>query len=158
MTDPAAPTAETAPEEQAPLRVLLVEDNEINRKVISCILNMIQADLTWAENGLEGVNAFQRQSFDVVLMDLQMPVMDGYTATREIRAYESSRGQPRTPVIVVSANVRPEDLSASKAAGADNHLGKPVDVTALFAAMQEALAAAQAAAHASTDEQQAASA
>ena len=145
MTDAQSPSAEAASgEQEAPLRVLLVEDNEINRKVVSCILDMIQADLTWAENGLEGVQAFQRQSFDVVLMDLQMPVMDGYTATREIRAYEHSRGQRRTPVIVVSANVRPEDLSASKAAGADNHLGKPVDVGALFAALQEALAAAEA--------------
>ena len=145
MTDASTPSEADASEAQeAPLRVLLVEDNEVNRKVIACILNMIQADLTWAENGLEGVQAFQRQSFDVVLMDLQMPVMDGYTATREIRAYEGREGQRRTPVIVVSANVRPEDVSASKAAGADNHLGKPVDVTALFAAMQDALAAAQA--------------
>ena len=144
MIDAPSPSTDAASEAETPLRVLLVEDNEVNRKVIACILNMIQADLTWAENGLEGVQAFQQQSFDVVLMDLQMPVMDGYTATREIRAYESSRGQPRTPVIVVSANVRPEDLKASRAAGADNHLGKPVDVTALFAAMQEALAAAQA--------------
>ena len=142
MTD--VPAAEASEAEEAPLRVLLVEDNEVNRKVISCILNMIQADLTWAENGLEGVQAFQRQNFDVVLMDLQMPVMDGYTATREIRAYESTRGGGRTPVIVVSANVRPEDRSASRAAGADNHLGKPVDVTALFAAIQEALTAVHA--------------
>ena len=136
--------AEAASEEEgAPLRVLLVEDNEVNRKVISCILNMIQADLTWAENGLEGVQAFQRQAFDVVLMDLQMPVMDGFTATREIRAYESTQGQRRTPVIVVSANVRPEDRSASRAAGADDHLAKPVDVTALFAAIQTALTETQ---------------
>ena len=151
MTDTPSPPVDTESDDQeTPLRVLLVEDNEVNRKVIACILNMIQADLTWAENGLEGVQAFQRQSFDVVLMDLQMPVMDGYTATREIRAFESSRGQRRTPVIVVSANVRPEDMSASKAAGADRHLGKPVDVTALFAAMQEAMAAAEAAGGAET--------
>ena len=141
MTEAPATPAEDATEGEAPLRVLLVEDNEINRKVISCILNMIQAELTWAENGLEGVQAFQSQHFDVVLMDLQMPVMDGYTATREIRAFESSTGKPRTPVIVVSANVRPEDVSASRAAGADNHLGKPVDVTALFAAISESMAA-----------------
>jgi two-component system, sensor histidine kinase len=139
--EPAPSDAETEGQE-APLRVLLVEDNEVNRKVIACILGMVNADLTWAENGLEGVNAFQRQSFDVVLMDLQMPVMDGYTATREIRAFESSRGQGRTPVIVVSANVRPEDMQASRAAGADRHLGKPVDVTALFAAISEAMALA----------------
>ena len=139
MTQEPSATDEAA-EQERPLRVLLVEDNEVNRKVISCILNMIQADLTWAENGLEGVNAFQRQDFDVVLMDLQMPVMDGYTATREIRAYEATRSQRRTPVIVVSANVRPEDMSASKAAGADDHLGKPVDISALFAAIQGAMA------------------
>ena len=144
MSDTPAATADAAPEEQeARLRVLLVEDNEVNRKVIACILNMVQADLTWAENGLEGVRAFQTQSFDVVLMDLQMPVMDGYTATREIRAFESSQGQRRTPVIVVSANVRPEDMTASKAAGADRHLGKPVDVTGLFTAISEAMSEAE---------------
>src|SRR3712207_810808 len=99
MTQDSSSTQQAAPSEERPLRVLLVEDNEVNRKVISCILNMIEADLTWAENGLEGVRAFQRQEFDVVLMDLQMPVMDGYTATREIRAYEISRQQQRTPEI-----------------------------------------------------------
>ena len=144
MSDVSATAEETGPDAQeSPLRVLLVEDNEINRKVIACILNMVQADLTWAENGLEGVQAFQRQAFDVVLMDLQMPEMDGFAATREIRAYESSRGQPRTPVIVVSANVRPEDMQASRAAGADKHLAKPVDVTALFAAITEAMTAVE---------------
>jgi CheY-like chemotaxis protein len=146
MTDAPVPglgQADPQPE-PAPLRVLLIEDNEVNRKVISCILALVKADLTWAENGLEGVQAFQKQHFDVVLMDLQMPVMDGYTATREIRAYEGSHGQPRTPVIVVSANARPEDVDASRAAGADHHLAKPVDVTALFAAMNEAVAAVEA--------------
>ncbi len=126
---------------ETPLRVLLVEDNEVNRKVIECILNLVNAQMVAAENGLEGVQAYQSQDFDVVLMDLQMPVMDGFTATREIRAFEKAQGRPRTPVIVVSANVRAEDLEASRRAGADRHLAKPVDVSQLFEAISETLAA-----------------
>jgi CheY-like chemotaxis protein len=85
------------------------------------------------ENGQEAVDALERETFDVVLMDLQMPVMDGLTATRTIREREAERGLPRTPVVVVSANIMPEQKAASAAAGADEHLGKPVRAEELIA-------------------------
>ena len=123
------------------LRVLVVEDSEINRQVLGLILETVQAKTTFAENGLEGVKAYEEAPFDVVLMDLQMPVMDGYTATRQIRALEASRRMPRTPVIVVSAHTRPTDIEESIAAGADHHLGKPVNVPALLGTIDGVLGA-----------------
>ena len=120
------------------LRVLVVEDKPINRQVLGLILETVNAKTTFAENGLEGVRAYQQEPFDVVLMDLRMPVMDGYEATREIRAVEARRRTQRTPVIVVSAHTRPHEIEAARAAGADHHMGKPVNVPALLGAIQGA--------------------
>ena len=120
------------------LRVLVVEDKPINRQVLGLILETVNAKTTFAENGLEAVRAYQEAPFDVVLMDLRMPVMDGYQATREIRAMEASRRTARTPVIVVSAHTRPHEIEAARAAGADHHMGKPVNVPALLGAIQGA--------------------
>ena len=120
------------------LRVLVVEDKPINRQVLGLILETVNAKTTFAENGLEGVRAYQQEPFDVVLMDLRMPVMDGYEATREIRATEASRRSRRTPVIVVSAHTRPHEIEAAREAGADHHMGKPVNVPALLGAIQGA--------------------
>ena len=127
---------------ERPIRVLLVEDNETNRKLIAGMLLGLDADLTAAENGLEGVEAFARESFDVVLMDLQMPVMDGYTATRKIRELEAERRLRPTPVVVVSAHALPRDVRASLEAGADVHVAKPVDLARLLATMTRAISSA----------------
>jgi CheY-like chemotaxis protein len=127
---------------ERPLRVLLVEDNETNRRLMAAMLLGIDADLTAVENGLEGVEAFTRDAFDVVLMDLQMPVMDGYTATRKIRELEAERGVRPTPVVVVSARTRPTDVRESLSAGADVHVAKPVDLARLLATMTRAISAA----------------
>jgi CheY-like chemotaxis protein len=81
-----------------------------------------------------------------VLMDLQMPEMDGLSATRAIRAREASEGLPRLPVVVLSANVMREHIEASAAAGADDHIGKPVRAEALIAAVLHAAAIAEEAA------------
>ena len=120
------------------LRVLVVEDKPINRQVLGLILETSDARTTYAENGLEGVRAYEQERFDVVLMDLRMPVMDGYQATREIRAVEARRRGPRTPVIVVTAHNRPHEVEAARAAGADHHMAKPVNVPALLGAIQGA--------------------
>ena len=124
--------------ERDPLRVLVVEDKPINRQVLGLILETVNARTTFAENGLEAVKAYDEAAFDVVLMDLRMPVMDGYQATREIRAMERSRRKPRTPVIVVSAHTRPHEVQAAREAGADHHMGKPVNVPALLGAIRGA--------------------
>ena len=138
---PAPATARTDRSEAA-LRVLLADDHETNRKVVRLILSTIGADLACVEDGAEAVAAFKAGDFDVVLMDLQMPVMDGLTAIRMIRAHEAETGATPTPIVVLSANAMPEHLAGSKAAGADNHIAKPVTAPVLIGALQAALDAA----------------
>ena len=118
------------------LRVLVVEDDPNSRKVLVHALDTMKAELTLAENGQQAVDAFRRQPFDVVLMDLQMPVMDGYVATREMRAHESRAGIGRTPIVVVSAHTRPWEIEAATGAGADYHLGKPLNVPVLLGTIE----------------------
>jgi len=125
------------------LRVLVTDDNATNRMVAELIMASIGAEVICAENGQEAIDAFDRSPFDVVLMDLQMPVMDGLTATRTIREREAERGLPRTPVVVVSANIMPEQKAASAAAGADEHLGKPVRAEELIATVVKVIQALQ---------------
>ena len=107
------------------LRVLVADDNPTNRMVAELILSAVGADIVTVENGREAVEATLASAFDVVLMDLQMPEMDGLTAIRAIRAREAELGAPRMPIIVLSANVMRDHMDASAAAGADGHLGKP---------------------------------
>ena len=136
---PALEAGQPADSEDAALRVLVTDDNATNRMVAELIMVSIGAEVTCAENGQEAVDAFDQSPFDVVLMDLQMPVMDGLAATRAIREREAERGLPRTPVVVVSANIMPEQRAASAAAGADDHLGKPVRAEELIAAVVKAI-------------------
>ncbi len=136
-----APGAEAAGDEDyPPVRILLAEDNPANRAVVELILGAAGVDLVSVENGAEAVDAFAAQPFDLVLMDLQMPVMDGLTAIRLIREREPETA--RTPIIVLSANVQAEHLAASAAAGADLHLAKPIVAATLLGALEQALAAA----------------
>jgi signal transduction histidine kinase/CheY-like chemotaxis protein len=120
-------------------RVLVADDHEANRRIMEFIMGGLGAELVAVENGAESVEAFRLRPFDLVLMDLQMPVMDGLTAIRCIRALEQPTGR-RTPIIVVSANAQAEHLAASAAAGADGHLAKPILAPTLIAAIEAALA------------------
>jgi len=138
----AATDVEPGPEEGA-IRVLVADDHANNRAVIELILGSVGVDMVSVENGAEAVDAFKDQPFDVVLMDLQMPVMDGIAAIREIRAYEVLERKPRTPIVVVSANAQSEHLKQSAAAGADAHLAKPILAPTLLAAIDEALSGAE---------------
>jgi len=132
-------TAEEPQPGAAPLRVLVTDDNATNRMVAELIMNSIGAEVVCAENGQEALDAVEASAFDVVLMDLQMPVMDGITAIRAIREREASRGLPRMPVVVVSANVMREQREESSAAGADDHLGKPIRAEELIATVVRVL-------------------
>jgi PAS domain S-box-containing protein len=109
-------------------RVLLAEDHAVNRRVVQLLLEPAGVELTSVENGAEAVEALAAGSFDLVLMDMQMPVMDGLTAIRAIRATETRR----TPIWALSANALPEHVRASAEAGADGHLTKPISAEALF--------------------------
>jgi two-component system, sensor histidine kinase len=124
------------------IRVLLAEDDPVNRQVVEAILARVDAEIVTAVNGLEAVAAFRRSAFDVVLMDLQMPLMDGYTALGQIRAIERERGGRPTPLVVVSAHSSPTDVRDALAAGADFHLGKPVDLGRLLLIMTKAISTA----------------
>ena len=135
-----AEAVEAEGEDYPPVRILLAEDNPANRAVVELILGAAGVDLVSVENGAEAVDAFAAQPFDLVLMDLQMPVMDGLTAIRLIR--EGEPDAARTPIIVLSANVQAEHVEASAAAGADMHLAKPIVAATLLGALEQALAAA----------------
>ena len=136
-----AASVETAPEpaalavEPASVKVLLAEDHPTNQRVVQLILEAAGVDLTCVQNGLEAVEACRGADFDLVLMDMQMPVMDGLTAIREIRRHETATGAPTTRIYALTANAMPEHAAASKAAGADGHLTKPITADALFGAV-----------------------
>lgn len=125
--------------ESAPLVILVVDDHPVNRKVVGLILNQLNIQLVMAENGEEAVQAFYKQPFDAVLMDMQMPVMDGLAATRAIREIEQKAGQDRTPVIMFSANALTEHIEQSLACGADMHLAKPITAKGLLGALASVL-------------------
>jgi CheY-like chemotaxis protein len=128
---------------ERPLRVLVADDHPTNRAVIEIILDLVSAAAVSVENGDQAVAAFKADDFDVVLMDLQMPVMDGLTAIREIRKYEGETERPRTPVLAVTANALSEHVSASRAAGADRHIAKPVTPEGLLEAISAEVARAR---------------
>jgi CheY-like chemotaxis protein len=112
-------------------RILLVEDNVVNQRVAQRALQKLAAEVTIANNGAEALERLAEASFDAVLMDCQMPVMDGFTATRRIREVELRDGRRRLPIIALTANVMSEDRDSCVAAGMDAHLGKPLDPTQL---------------------------
>ena len=105
-------------------QVLVVEDNPVNQKVAQRFLERLGCTVTIAQNGAEGVDLFQRGAFDLVIMDVQMPVMDGLTATKLIRASEPSGA--RTPIVALTANAMVGELERCLAAGMDDFLTKPV--------------------------------
>jgi PAS domain S-box-containing protein len=123
-----------------PLRILLAEDHPTNQRVVQLILAGQGADLVTVDDGVQAVAAFAAGDFDVVLMDMQMPRMDGLTATRAIRALEAERGAPPTPIVMLSANAMAEHLDAALAAGADLHVAKPITAARLLAGIQAAVA------------------
>jgi CheY-like chemotaxis protein len=121
-------------------RVLLVEDNEINQQVAREILEGAGLNITLANDGQEAVNAVKENNYDAVLMDVQMPVMDGYTATKEIRKWEGgmrNEGNDPIPIIAMTAHAMAGDEDKSLQAGMNGHVTKPIDPDQLFATLQK---------------------
>ncbi len=114
-----------------PLRILLVEDNLVNQKVAVAMLTKRGHHVTTAANGREGLEAALRGSFDVVLMDVQMPVMNGLDATAAIRAREQGSGT-HLPIIAMTAHALKEDIEGCRAAGMDGYISKPFQVETLL--------------------------
>ncbi|NJC40064.1 signal transduction histidine kinase/ActR/RegA family two-component response regulator [Brevundimonas alba] len=135
----AAPEAEPRDVTAAALRILLADDHPANRKVVEIMLGATDMELVSVEDGQKAVDAFKGGGFDLVLMDMQMPVMDGLSATAAIRSHEAAHGLSRTPVVMLTANAMAEHVEAGRAAGADAHLTKPVTMTSLFDAIGAAL-------------------
>ena len=114
-------------------RVLLVEDNETNQELAVALLGTAGIEVRVAGNGQEALDWLGRQDFDVVLMDCQMPVMDGYAATRALR--QSARWKS-LPVIAMTANAMVGDREAALAAGMNDHIAKPIDFEKVFETLE----------------------
>ena len=139
---PSAPEAggvEAAPMEVGALRVLAAEDNTVNQLVLKTLLHQIGVDPVIVANGELAVAAWAREDWDVILMDVQMPEMDGPTATGIIRAREAAEGRARTPIIALTANAMAHQVAEYTDAGMDGFVAKPIEVGRLFAALQAVL-------------------
>ena len=126
------------------MRILLAEDNPVNQKLATRLLQRLGAEVQVAANGLEAVQALRTADFDAVLMDCQMPEMDGYEATRQIRSTEAPVRNPNIPVIALTAHALATDRTRCLAAGMNDYLTKPINPIALQQALSRVLPAAAA--------------
>ena len=121
------------------LRILAAEDNSVNQLVLKTLLSQVGVDPMVVSDGAEAVEAWREHDWDLILMDVQMPVMDGPTATRAIRELERAKGRARTPIIALTANAMAHQIAEYRAAGMDGFVSKPIDIEKLFAAIEQAL-------------------
>jgi signal transduction histidine kinase/CheY-like chemotaxis protein len=135
--EPAAATAQ----EEHPIRILAAEDNAVNQLVLKTLLSQVGLEPTLVENGAEAIEAWKSGQWDVILMDIQMPVMDGITAARAIRTSEAREDRPRTPIIAVTANAMSHQVAEYIEAGMDAVAPKPIDAAKLFEAIEQAIEA-----------------
>jgi CheY-like chemotaxis protein len=138
VSDASVPAA-VADAAEKPCSVLLVEDHEINRKLAEIMLQRMGYCCAIAADGQQALDRLAQERFDVVLMDVMMPVMDGLTALRQLRALEAGTGR-RTPVLMVTAHAMTGDRERFIAAGADGYVSKPMSQSALKAEIENTLA------------------
>ena len=122
------------------LRILLVDDSQVNRLLIHIYLKDGCYQLEDAENGEIAVAKVKAENYDVVLMDMQMPIMDGLEATRKVREWERERGLSRTPILALTASALEEDVRRALDAGVDAHITKPITKDALVEAIKDSVA------------------
>ncbi|MFI8579261.1 hybrid sensor histidine kinase/response regulator [Ectopseudomonas khazarica] len=128
----AAPTPVSTPlNVPADFRILVAEDNSISTKVIRGMLGKLNLQPDTASNGEEALSAMKAQPYDLVLMDCEMPVLDGFSATEQLRAWEQSEQRPRTPVVALTAHILNEHKERARAVGMDGHMSKPVELSQL---------------------------
>jgi CheY-like chemotaxis protein len=134
--------AETTMAASAPtgLRVLAADDNEVNRLVLKTLLEQVGVETVLADNGRSALEAWEAGAWDLILMDIRMPVMDGMEATAAIRRREMQTGRDRTPIIALTADAMSHQVDAFLAQGFDGHVSKPIEIGQLLAAMEAALA------------------
>ncbi|MDP3816642.1 response regulator, partial [Pseudomonas sp.] len=112
-------------------RILVAEDNTISTKVIRGMLGKLNLQPDTASNGEEALSAMKAQQYDLVLMDCEMPVLDGFSATEQLRAWEAAEQRPRTPVVALTAHILTEHKERAREAGMDGHMAKPVELSQL---------------------------
>jgi len=120
-------------------KILIAEDSDDNRFLVEAYLSDESFDLRFVENGQEALHLFEQETFDLVLMDVQMPVMDGLIATESIRAFERQHTRARTPILALTADALVGDAERSQAAGCDGHIAKPVSKEELVSAIHNTL-------------------
>jgi CheY-like chemotaxis protein len=120
------PEENSEAQEEVPLRILLAEDSEDNRLLIQLYLKKTQHVLDIAANGKVAVERFVSDNYDLVLMDMQMPVMDGYTATRKIREWEQKEKKPETPIVALTAHALKGDMEKCLSMGCSYFVSKPI--------------------------------
>ena len=140
---PPAPPPAPEVESERRLRVLAADDNPTNQKVIAAVLAPLGAEVDLVADGAACVEAWKRGGYDIVLMDIHMPVMDGVEAARTIRALEVSENRQRIPIVAVTANALVHQVEGYMAVGMDGHVAKPIEVTKLYDAIETAVAAAR---------------
>jgi CheY-like chemotaxis protein/HPt (histidine-containing phosphotransfer) domain-containing protein len=128
--------SQTAPVPLKPLNILIAEDSEDNRLLVKVYLKGSPHRLTFADDGKAAVDLFSVENFDLILMDMQMPIMDGLTATRTIRAIESERGGAAIPIIGLTASALPQDMVLTSRAGCTQHLSKPISKHKLLSTIE----------------------
>jgi PAS domain S-box-containing protein len=133
-----------------PLQILLAEDSIVNQKLAIGLLTRQGHEVTVVGTGRAAVEAWENESFDLVLMDVQMPEMDGLTATKEIRRREAERGREHTPIISLTAHAMKGDRERCLAAGSDEYISKPIQIRQLLETLEKLLAPRRAAAAEST--------
>ena len=125
-----------------PIRVLAAEDNGMNQLVLRTLLNQVGVDPVIVPDGRAAVLAWEKEPWDLILMDVQMPVMDGPTATGVIRAREKAEGRARTPIVALTANAMAHQVLEYKTAGMDDFVAKPIEASRLYTVVHAALDAA----------------
>ena len=130
---------ESAPAEARALRVLAAEDNLTNQKVLRAVLEPLDIDLEIAPDGAAAIDAWRSGRFDLILMDIQMPIMDGVEATQIIRAEEKRSGLARIPILALTANAMTFQVEQYLQAGMDGHISKPIELQRLYSAIEQAL-------------------
>ncbi|MCE3288796.1 MAG: sensor histidine kinase/response regulator [Caulobacter sp.] len=133
---PTPPDAELTGET---LKVLAAEDNEVNQLVLKTLLHQVGIDPVVVSDGAQAIAAWEAETWDVILMDVQMPEVDGPTAAREIRRREAATGRARTPIVALTANAMSHQVAEYREAGMDGFVAKPIEVGRLFAALEAVL-------------------
>jgi len=124
------------------LRLLAAEDNPTNQQVLAAVMESLGIDVDIVADGKQAVDAWKVGGYDLVLMDIQMPVMDGIDAARQIRGIELAEQRKRTPIVALTANALTHQVEEYLAAGMDGHVAKPIEIAKLYEAISAALTAA----------------